>query len=326
VVRVSHASVGVTDLMASRGDYLLQPRPGFVTGYDLVGRIERLPVGGEAQGLEVGRRVAAVLPRMGGHATRVALPASLLVPLPDDLDDALAATFPLDAVTALAALELLDPQAADPVLVRPDPVQADPVLVQADPVLVQADPVLVQGAGGAVGALAVQLIGLRGGAAYGTASDRSRAVAERHGAVVLDHRDPDWIEELRDRTGGGVAGLIDHTGSAAVRRAVRPGGRLVRTAFGGAPGRQRRATALGSLRALTRRYANPAERICSVPMLVAADRPRYRRMLGELLRLLAAGTLRSATPVPVPFADFPEALRAAGSARPGTKIVLAMPT
>ena len=39
-VRVTHASVGSTGAMARSGNYLLQPRPGFVPGYDFVGVIE----------------------------------------------------------------------------------------------------------------------------------------------------------------------------------------------------------------------------------------------------------------------------------------------
>jgi NADPH2:quinone reductase len=35
-VRVTHTSVGSTDAAARSGDYLLQPRPGFIPGYDFV--------------------------------------------------------------------------------------------------------------------------------------------------------------------------------------------------------------------------------------------------------------------------------------------------
>src|SRR6185312_11967497 len=39
IVRVTHASLGATDLLARRGGYVLQPAPGFVTGYDFVGEL-----------------------------------------------------------------------------------------------------------------------------------------------------------------------------------------------------------------------------------------------------------------------------------------------
>lgn len=41
VVRVTHASVGATDVLARRGGYVFQPLPGFTPGYDLVGELER---------------------------------------------------------------------------------------------------------------------------------------------------------------------------------------------------------------------------------------------------------------------------------------------
>ncbi|AOS61878.1 quinone oxidoreductase family protein [Actinoalloteichus hymeniacidonis] len=294
LVRITHASVGVTDVMAARGDYLLQPRRGFVPGYDLVGIIEYLP-SGDARGLRIGQRVAAVLPRMGAHATVIDVPTSLLVPIPDGLDSAIAATVPLDAVTAGCALEAL----------RPD-----------------GRPILVQGAGGAVGSWAVQLASAGGRTVYGTASRRSREHAERFGATVLDYGDFGWIDELRAITGGGVSAAIDHTGSRALRRAVRPSGRIVRIAFGGSPGTQCAATAAGSLATQLRRYARPDERLCSVPMLLMTRRDRCRRLLAELLAGVAAGRLIAPGPRLFALSDYAGAMAAAEAGDPGEKIVL----
>jgi NADPH:quinone reductase and related Zn-dependent oxidoreductases len=174
-----------------------------------VGVIERLPAG-ERSGLHVGQRVASILPRMGAHASLISIAPSLLVPVPDLLDSAIAATVPLDAVTALFALDAL---------------------------AVSSGAVLVQGAGGAVGSWVAQLATARGLTVCGTASPRSRAYAERFTASVFDYADPTWIEQLLDVTAGGVDGAIDHTGGGSVRQAVRAAGRVVRTAFGGEPAR-----------------------------------------------------------------------------------------
>jgi NADPH:quinone reductase len=38
-VRVTHASVGATDVLARHGWYLFQPVPGFTPGYDFVGEV-----------------------------------------------------------------------------------------------------------------------------------------------------------------------------------------------------------------------------------------------------------------------------------------------
>ncbi|WP_245992017.1 quinone oxidoreductase family protein [Mycetocola lacteus] len=293
VVRVTHASVGVTDVMAARGDYLLHPRPGFISGYDLVGEIESLPAG--SSGLRVGQRVAAILPGMGAHTTRVTLSPSLLVPVPEALDSASVATAPLDAVTAHFALAALPPGSTS---------------------------VLIQGIGGALGAWAAQLAQARGLRVWGTASSRSQAFAEGLGAHILDYRDPDWMNTLNIQSGGGVDGVIDATGNRDLHRVVAPRGRIVRLAFGGPIGRQKSATARGFVRTGLHRFADPSERVCSAPMIVALRRDAYRRVLADILAGLDTGSLLAPEPVIYPLDRVAEAFPAAGSAVPGTKVVL----
>ena len=128
-MHVTHTAVGVTDALAAHGDYLLHPRSGFVPGYDFVGTVEQLPAHAPAE-LRVGDRVAGILPHMGAHASHLTVSPSLLVRIPDTLDSSVAATVPLDALTAYFALDALAPGSRK---------------------------VLVQGAGGAVGAWAMQL-------------------------------------------------------------------------------------------------------------------------------------------------------------------------
>ncbi|PWB96758.1 hypothetical protein DF220_02110 [Salinibacterium hongtaonis] len=296
LVRITHASVGVTDALAVRGDYLMQPVPRFVPGYDFIGIIEHLGAADHSR-LSVGQRVAGILPRMGAHATRISVAQSLLVPVPDSLDPVIAATAPLDAVTAQFALDALDAKSGS---------------------------VLVQGAGGAVGAWAVQLAAARNLTVFGTASTRTRAVAESFGARVLDYRNPEWIDALRKMTNGGVAGVIDHTGRRDLQRVVMPEGRIVRIAFEGKQGHQRRATAAGFAAATLRRYAHPAERICSTPMLVMLHRFAYRAALGDILDRLDSGTLTPPQPRSYRFTDYRKAVADVTSTPPGEKSVLVM--
>lgn len=293
VVRVTHASVGVTDVMAARGDYLLHPVPGFVLGYDFVGSIEQLP-DGESE-FFIGQRVAGILPHMGAHASRIAVAPSLLVPVPENLDSAVAATVPLDAVTAWFALEALGCGQRD---------------------------LVVQGVGGAVGAWAAQLAAGRGLSVYGTASPRSRRYAEHLGARTFDYRDPVWMDELNSETGGGVTGAVDHTGSIDVRRVVRPEGRIVRTAFGGDVGKQRQATALGSGATISRLFRAPTERICSVPLIVATRRAAYRQALDQILASVAQGEVSAAEPIRFSVPEYADALRFAAASEPGRKVII----
>ncbi|SDH04975.1 Zinc-binding dehydrogenase [Leifsonia sp. 98AMF] len=292
VVRVTHASLGATDVLARRGGYVLQPAPGFITGYDFVGELVTESAVSVALGLRVGARVVAALPRMGAHATFVTVAPTLLVALPADLDPEKAAVLPLDGVTAGHALDLAG----------------------------AGDSILVQGASGAVGMLAAQLALRAGRTVIGTASARSRAAIADLGIPLVDYGASDWPALVREAAGGGVDAAIDHTGSPRVREVLASEGVLVRTGFAGRAGQERADAVRGFARAARDR----SERICSAPLFIATRRTAYRRLLSSLLADVAAGGLRTAEPVEFPLSEVWEAHRAAESAAPGRKVVLTM--
>jgi NADPH:quinone reductase len=136
VVRVTAANVNPTDLGARMGQIPgAGPHPPFVLGWDFSGTVST--VGHGVRDLKPGQRVVGMIPwyitrgTVGAYASAVAVRAEWLVPLPEGLSDALAATVPLNALTAHQALRLLHlpPQAS----------------------------LLITGASGAVGSFAVQL-------------------------------------------------------------------------------------------------------------------------------------------------------------------------
>ncbi|MGH1549788.1 quinone oxidoreductase family protein [Leifsonia poae] len=292
VVRVTHASLGSTDVLARRGGYVLHPSPGFIGGYDFVGELLTESAVSVALGLREGATVVGVLPGMGAHATFVTVAPTLLVALPEGMDPAAAAVLPLDGVTAAHALEL----ARSP------------------------RRVLVQGASGAVGSLAAQLALRDGLTVVGTASARTADRARALGIPVVDHTAPDWPDRVVQAAGGPVDAVIDHTGTDRVRDALAPGGVVVRTAFTGRPGHERADSLRGGLGAAGHRW----ERVCSAPLYVATRRNAYRRMLSGLLAAAASGELTTAEPRIHPFDQLWEAHRAAEAAEPGTKVVLAV--
>jgi NADPH:quinone reductase len=299
-VRVTHASVGSTDAMARSGGYLLQPRPGFVPGYDFVGVLETANAAAAHRGLRPGMRVTGCLARMGSYATQLDVPPDRLVPLPDALDSAHAAALPLDLVTAALALELARPP--------------------------EGATIFVQGVSGSVGALITQRAVTAGMTVVGTASDRTRGFAESLGARVVDYRDPDWPARVRELTSGGADASIDHTGSPLVRSATAHSGTVVRTAWSGRPGRGRTDAALGGPATIARRYAHPRERLCSVPMLVALRPAKYRQMLQDDLNRIVDGSLSGPAVTTVPFAEVVDAHRRLATLVPGHKLVLEMPS
>lgn len=296
LVRVTHAAVGRTDLVAVRGGYVFQPFAGFVPGYDFVGVLESESAISVALGLRTGDRVAGVLPNMGGQATRHVLAPRQLVGIPEGMDAASAATLPLDALTAILAL------------------------IQAG----NARRLLIQGATGAVGSLAAQL-GLRDGrTVVGTGSATDSPFGSD--LPLVDYRRPDWPAAVREAAGGAMDAVIDHTGSKRVRDALARDGVLVHTAWMGRPGHERADSIAGSARALRRRWAHPRERVVSVPAYVRTHGTEYRRLLTDALRDAAdAEGLRAPKPEVYPFDELWSAYRAADKPTPGRKVVLAMP-
>jgi NADPH:quinone reductase-like Zn-dependent oxidoreductase len=282
---VTHASVGSTDAMARSGGYLLQPRPGFVPGYDFVGVLETADSAATRRGLRPGMRVTGCLARMGSYATQLDVPADRLVSLPDGLGSADAAALPLDLVTAALALELADP---------PD------------------------------GATITQHAVANGIRVIGTASHRTRGFAESLGASVVDYHDPNWPARVRELACGGVAASVDHTGTPLVRTVTAQSGTVVHTAWSGRPGRERTDAGLGGLSAVVRRYASPRERLCSVPLLVALQPAKYREMLQDQLNRIADTSLSGPTVVTAPFSEVVDAHRELAALAPGHKLVLEM--
>jgi NADPH:quinone reductase-like Zn-dependent oxidoreductase len=135
VVRVRAANINPTDLGARAGRGRAAPDPPFVLGWDLAGDVTA--VGAGVSEFEPGDAVVGMIQwyeqggSLGAYAESVAVDAEWLVLMPGSLDYETAATIPLNAVTALQGLELLDP-----------PPECD---------------LLVTGASGGVGGFAVQL-------------------------------------------------------------------------------------------------------------------------------------------------------------------------
>ncbi len=224
-VRVLAAGVALPDILAREGVHPETPRPPFTPGWDLVGEVERLGEG--VSGFEPRQRVAA-MPISGAYAEYVCLPERELVPVPPGLDAAEAVSLVLNYVTAYQMLH----RSAD---VRP------------------GQRVLIHGAAGGVGSALLQLGRLAGLETYGTCSSRGAGAVSELGAIPIDYRDQDFVDEVRRRNGEGVDAVFDPIGGAHLwrsRRALRPGGRVVGYGLStslrgegltsGRPGRRRR--------------------------------------------------------------------------------------
>jgi NADPH:quinone reductase-like Zn-dependent oxidoreductase len=201
-VRVQAAGISLPDIMAREGIHPETPRVPFTPGWDLVGVVDRL--GDGISGIEPGQIVAA-MPIHGAYAEFVCVPQHELVPVPPGLDAAEAVSLILNYVTAYQMMH----RSAK---VRP------------------GQRVLIHGAAGGVGSALLQLGRLAGLEMYGTCSSRGAAAVTNLGAIPIDYRDRDFVEEVHRLTCEGVDVVFDPIGGAHTwhsRKALCPGGKVV---------------------------------------------------------------------------------------------------
>jgi NADPH:quinone reductase-like Zn-dependent oxidoreductase len=172
VVRIRAANVNPTDVGTRSGQARARMpdlQPPFVPGWDLAGEVTA--VGSEAVGFAPGDRVVGMIPfgriggRVGAYAQAAAVDPGWLAALSTDIDDATAATLPLNALTARQALDLI---AAPP-----------------------GATLLVTGASGAVGGFATQLAVREGLRVLAQASDDDEDWVASLGATEVLPRSTD---------------------------------------------------------------------------------------------------------------------------------------
>jgi NADPH:quinone reductase-like Zn-dependent oxidoreductase len=213
-ILVEAAAVNPVDLATRAG---VLATAGLMTGGDRTG------IGWDVAGVvdetgtdafAVGDRVIGLSDRLdvpvGAQAELVVLDADAVAVAPPDLDAAAAATLPLNGSTAAQALDLLD--------------------------LEPGQSVLVTGAAGAVGGFAVELAAARGLRVVATAGDGDEELVRRLGADVFVPRSAPLSATVREAVPGGVAGALDAAilGVPALD-AVRGGGAFVAVVSGAAP-------------------------------------------------------------------------------------------
>jgi len=211
LIEVHAAAVNFFDTLIIEGKYQEKPALPFSPGAEVAGRIAELGEG--VEGLAVGDRVMATF-SWGGFADFVVTPAESVMRIPDSMEFAVAAGFPIAYGTSHGALEWR---------ARLQP----------------GETLLVHGAAGGVGLTAVEVGKAMGATVIATASSAEKlAVAREHGA---DHLVNYTTENFRDRvkeiTGGRGADVIyDPVGGEVFEQSLRCvawGGRLLVIGFAG---------------------------------------------------------------------------------------------
>lgn len=209
LLAVEAAGLGYVDALLVQGAYQVKTPLPFIPGSEVAGRVEA--VGEGVPEKLVGTRVMALSPR-GALAEKIALPAAVCNPLPDNMTSEAAAGFLISYCTALYGLENCGK-------------------------LQPGETVLVLGAAGGVGMAAIDVAKAMGAKVIAAAStEEKREAAIAHGAdMALDYSKEDWRKSLDEMIGKSAVGVVyDPVGGAFSETAFRclaPGGRHLVVGF-----------------------------------------------------------------------------------------------
>ncbi|MCC6620150.1 MAG: zinc-binding dehydrogenase [Deltaproteobacteria bacterium] len=299
-IAVEAAGVAFGDVMRRRG--MLAPRPPFTPGYDVVGRVEA--VGQGAEPALVGRRVAAMMPKVGfgGYADHVVVPVARLVQVPDGVDPVDAVCLGLNYITAYQLLHRIVP-------------------------LGPGKRALIHGAAGGVGTALMDLGQRLGVELYGTASAGKHALLRERGATPIDYRSEDFVQRIAELTGDGVDAVFDSVGGAHLRRSyrtLRRGGTLVSFGLTGDSDRGWRGmlSQAGIYLGLKLRFDRIRLRLYMITATPGTGWRRCRQDWAALLTQHARGELAPLVGARVPLADVRHAHELVDGARVTGKVVL----
>ncbi|MBI3785937.1 MAG: zinc-binding alcohol dehydrogenase family protein, partial [Deltaproteobacteria bacterium] len=249
---------GGDTLHRAGGDMISRPH---IVGYQAAGVIRE--VGSQVQDRRPGQNVVAVM-MFGSHAELVAVSALTTWVLPDGLDLKLGACVPIPFGTA------------------------DDCLFEFGR-LQRGESVLIHAGAGGVGVAAIQLAKRAGANVLATASSDSKL--ERLREYGLDHginyKKDDFVEKVRDLTGGGAHLIVDSVGGKTLAGSIEALAYRGRISYVGSAGRDGYQPNLDALR--------PGNKTITGIFLGAEmmlSYPRVHPMIGRHLADLARGALR----------------------------------
>ncbi len=251
VVEIARSGINFADTHATRNDYLAEQSLPLIPGAEIAGRTAD------------GRRVAALL-GSGGYAQKAAVPESLLIPLPDQVDDDQAAAMLLQGLTAIA-------------------------LVKRCARIEPGETIVVEAAAGGTGTLAVQIAKQAGAKVIALASspEKRELVAGLGADATVDSRAEDLGAAIREANGGERVDAVLHMSGGdafdAEMGVLAPLGRMV--VFGIASREQREVSTAALLRG-----SKSVIGFWLVHLL--ARRELAAAMIGELVGAVAAGELK----------------------------------
>ncbi|MGZ5417117.1 MAG: NAD(P)H-quinone oxidoreductase [Nocardioides sp.] len=195
VIDMVGTAVNRADTLQRQGFYPPPPGASDVLGLECSGVISA--VGADVDSWSVGDEVCALLAG-GGYATKVAVPAGQLMPVPDGVDLVTAGALPEVACTVWSNVFMVAG-------LQPD------------------ETLLVHGGAGGIGTMAIQLAHALGARVITTAGSEAKLeVCRSLGAdVTINYREQDFVEEVRAATDGrGADVILDNMGAAYLEKNV----------------------------------------------------------------------------------------------------------
>ena len=293
LVEVTATAVNRADLLQRQGHYNPPPGASEVIGLECSGTVAA--IGAAVTAHLVGDEVCALLAG-GGYATRVAVPAGQVMPVPQGVDLVTAAALPEVAATVWSNVMMVAGLAA-------------------------GDTFLVHGGAGGIGTFAIQLATAVGARVITTGGSPEKLAfcADLGADVTINYREQDFVEVVREVTDGhGADVILDNMGAAYLGRnvsALAIEGRLVVIGLqGGTKGeldlnalmRKRAAVIATTLRA---RPSGEKGTICAA-------------VVEHVWPLVADGTIRAVVDTTMPLAEAAAAHRRMESGDHTGKIVL----
>src|SRR5213593_4482538 len=280
------------DILLVQGKYQTKPPLPFSPGHEVAGVVRA--VGRGVTEFAVGQRVFALL-KWGGYAERAVASVARTHTLPEGMTFEEGAAFGLVYQTSWCAL-------THRTRVRP------------------GETLLVHAAAGGVGLSAVQIGKVLGARVLATAGSAEKLeVARTSGAdVLIDYRTEDWIERVKQETGGRGADVIyDPVGGDVFdgsTRCIAFEGRLLVIGFAGG-----RIAEVATNRVLLKNIG-----IVGVHWGLYRERDpvMVRRWMVELLKLAEAGQLKPIVSRTFPLREAARALAAIASRETYGKVVL----
>lgn len=195
LIEVAATAVNRADLLQRQGFYPPPPGASDVIGLECSGTVAA--VGEGVTTWAVGDQVCALLAG-GGYASLVVVPEGQVMPVPEGIDLVTAAALPEVACTVWSNVFMV-------AALRPDEV------------------FLVHGGAGGIGTFAIQLASRLGARVFTTAGseDKLARCRELGAEVAISYRDQDFVEVVREATGGhGADVVLDNMGAKYLGRNV----------------------------------------------------------------------------------------------------------